>query len=88
MEKTLVTGATGLIGYNVVRALLQRGRRVKALVRSIDELFGAHFRVIRSSPCPAGGMRPGKEPLRCHAEFGTTLSAWLMPGTASRRLVA
>ena len=37
MEPTLVTGSTGLVGYNIVQALLQRGRRVKALVRSIDK---------------------------------------------------
>jgi dihydroflavonol-4-reductase len=37
MDTTLVTGATGLVGYNVVHALMQRGRHVKALVRSIDK---------------------------------------------------
>jgi len=37
MDTTLVTGSTGLVGYHVVHALLQRGRRVKALVRSIDK---------------------------------------------------
>ena len=37
MDTTLVTGATGLVGYHILHALLQRGRRVKALVRSIDK---------------------------------------------------
>jgi len=37
METTLVTGATGLVGYNVVDALLKRNRRVRALVRSIEK---------------------------------------------------
>ena len=37
MDTTLVTGATGLVGYHIVQALLQRGRRVKAFVRSIDK---------------------------------------------------
>jgi dihydroflavonol-4-reductase len=37
MDATLVTGATGLVGYHIVQALLQRGRRVKALVRSINK---------------------------------------------------
>lgn len=36
MAKTLVTGATGLIGYNIVRELLSRGRQVRALVRSVE----------------------------------------------------
>ena len=33
MGKTLVTGATGLIGHNIVKALLARHRSVRALVR-------------------------------------------------------
>ena len=37
MDATLVTGSTGLVGYHIVCVLLQRGRRVKALVRSIDK---------------------------------------------------
>jgi len=37
METTLVTGATGLVGYNVVAALLKRNRRVRALVRSMEK---------------------------------------------------
>ena len=37
MDTTLVTGSTGLVGYQIVQALLQRGRHVKALVRSIDK---------------------------------------------------
>ncbi len=37
MDMTLVTGATGLVGYHIVHALLQRGRHIKALVRSIDK---------------------------------------------------
>lgn len=36
MDKTtLVTGGTGLIGYNIILALLKRKRKVKALIRSI-----------------------------------------------------
>jgi len=37
MDATFVTGSTGLVGYHIVQALLQRGRHVKALVRSIDK---------------------------------------------------
>jgi dihydroflavonol-4-reductase len=37
MGSTLVTGGTGLIGFNVVLALLRRGRPVKALVRSLEK---------------------------------------------------
>jgi len=37
MDITLVTGATGLVGYNIVAALLQRRRKVRALVRSLEK---------------------------------------------------
>ena len=37
MEYAFVTGATGLLGNNLVRALLKRNIKVKALVRSIDK---------------------------------------------------
>ena len=35
-KKTLVTGGTGLVGYNIIASLLKRDRKVKALVRSIE----------------------------------------------------
>ena len=38
MDKTtLITGGTGLIGYNIILALLKRKRKVRALVRSLDK---------------------------------------------------
>jgi nucleoside-diphosphate-sugar epimerase len=37
METTLVTGATGLVGYNIIAALIRRGRPVRALVRSVEK---------------------------------------------------
>lgn len=36
-NSTLVTGGTGLVGYNIINSLLQRNRKVKALVRSIEK---------------------------------------------------
>ena len=42
--KALVTGSTGMLGHNLVRALLESGWEVKALVRSkqkAQKLFGA-----------------------------------------------
>ena len=37
MQNTLVTGGTGLVGYNIIQSLLKRGRPVKALVRSAEK---------------------------------------------------
>lgn len=34
---TLVTGATGLVGFNVVQSLLRRGRKVRVLARSPEK---------------------------------------------------
>jgi len=38
MKPTLVTGATGFIGWHVARHLLERGRRVRVLVRPASRL--------------------------------------------------
>ena len=40
MDAALVTGGTGLVGYNIVKALLARGRAVKALVRDPQRARG------------------------------------------------
>lgn len=38
MDKTtLVTGGTGLVGFNIISALLKRKRKVRALVRSMEK---------------------------------------------------
>lgn len=40
MKTTLVTGATGLVGNNIVSQLVERQRKVRALVRDIDKAKG------------------------------------------------
>ncbi|MDX1692554.1 MAG: NAD-dependent epimerase/dehydratase family protein [Ketobacteraceae bacterium] len=37
MAKVLVTGATGLVGYNIMQALLRREHDVRLLVRSVEK---------------------------------------------------
>ena len=41
MDATLVTGSTGLVGYNIVKTLLARGRAVKVLVRDPERARAA-----------------------------------------------
>jgi uncharacterized protein YbjT (DUF2867 family) len=36
METTLVSGATGVVGYHIAGALMRRGRPIRALVRSME----------------------------------------------------
>ncbi len=46
----VVTGATGLVGNNVVRLLAQRGQSVRAVVRSTGrELAGLHVQTAKAS---------------------------------------
>jgi dihydroflavonol-4-reductase len=51
MDKTtLVTGATGLIGFNIVQSLLKRKRKVRALVRSLEKgekWFGQDIELVQ-----------------------------------------
>lgn len=45
-KTVLVTGATGLIGYNLTHALLKNGNKVIALGRSKDKILGCYEKYI------------------------------------------
>lgn len=54
MDKTLITGATGLVGYNTVKELLAAGRAVRAAVRSVERARGvlpAEVELVEADVC-------------------------------------
>lgn len=60
MSKTLITGATGLVGYNTVKELLAKGRQVRAAVRSVQrarELLPEEVELVEADVCDAGAIR-------------------------------
>ena len=66
----LVTGGTGLVGNNVVRLLLNRGRRVRVLVRpdgsSADRpLAGLQVQSVASALLDEGGMQRAVDGAAC-----------------------
>ncbi len=67
---TLVTGASGFIGSHMARQLVERGERVRVLIRqgsSLANLEGVGVEVVRGDLLEPEGLRPG---LRgCHTVF-------------------
>ena len=65
---TLVTGATGLVGNNVLRMLLDRGEAVRALARETSDprpLEGLDVEVVRGDVCDADAVRRACEGVTC-----------------------
>src|SRR5690242_21735918 len=46
MKPTLVTGASGFLGWHVARVLIERGHRVRALVRSGSRADGLDLETV------------------------------------------
>jgi nucleoside-diphosphate-sugar epimerase len=60
LNKTLVTGATGLVGYNLVQTLLEHGQEVRALVRSVDrgrQVLPAAAELVQGDVTDAASVR-------------------------------
>ncbi len=58
---TLVTGATGLVGNNVVRLLVERGEKVRVLIRQESlpaALEGLQVEVVRGDVCDPASLEP------------------------------
>ena len=65
---TLVTGATGLVGNNVVRQLLASGQQVRVLVRDSSDsrpLEGLSVEVVRGDVCDAESVRRACQGVTC-----------------------
>lgn len=64
MKPTLVTGATGFVGWHVARRLIEKGHRVRALVRP-----GSRLRELEAEPA-AGDLRDPESLTRAAAGCG------------------
>ena len=65
---TLVTGATGLLGNNVVRMLLDRGEPVRVFVRGTSDprpLEGLEVQIVRGDVCDPESIRRACEGVDC-----------------------
>lgn len=70
MKLTLVTGATGFVGWHVARLLLEKGERVRALVR--DPVRGAAaLRALEGIETVPGDLRDAESLERAVAGCGT-----------------
>jgi dihydroflavonol-4-reductase len=56
LKPTLVTGASGFVGWHVARALIERGHRVRALVRESSSVPGLEVEQIRGDLRDAGSL--------------------------------
>ena len=76
MPKTLVTGASGLIGSNLVRALLERGDDVRVMLRAsspADNLAGVECERVTGDIVDRRGVRPAlRDVARVFHVAGTT----------------
>ena len=74
MSKTLVTGATGRLGANVVAKLLERGEELRALVMPNDplakKLDGMGIEIFEDELTQAGRLREAVRGLRTVMHFG------------------
>lgn len=84
--KAFVTGATGFIGANVVRVLLERGHAVRALVRPTSDrrnIEGLPIEVAEGDLRDFASVKRGMEGCELVFHVGALYSFWVRP----RRLI-
>jgi len=80
--KAFVTGATGFIGANVVRALLERGLSVCALVRPASDrrnIVGLPIEVVEGDIRDLSSVKRGMEGCEVVFHVGALYSFWVRP---------
>ena len=80
--KAFVTGATGFIGANVVRALLAKGFEVKALVRPSSDrrnIQGLPIEVVEGDLRDLSSIKRGMEGCEVVFHVGALYSFWVRP---------
>lgn len=81
MDRVLVTGASGHLGGNLVRALLGQGRKVRALVhRQTRALDGLQVETVRGDLLDRDSLQSACEGMRTVFHLAATVSAgWQRP---------
>jgi nucleoside-diphosphate-sugar epimerase len=85
----LVTGASGFIGGALVRALLARGERVRALVRASSDLWrleGLEVEIVRGDVLSPASLSPALEGVETAYHLAGMLGRFGVPEEAYRRL--
>jgi len=70
MKTVLVTGGTGLVGFNIIQSLLKRNYNVKALVRNLDKgqrLLPTQCTLVQGDICQPESLKTAM--LDCHWVF-------------------
>ena len=89
MSKTLVTGATGLVGYNIAQALLRRGADVRCLARKPEaarEVLPDDVEIVRGDLLDEDSIREATRGCSAVYHAAGLPEQWLADRTIYQRL--